>query len=121
MSLFNLLTYLRLKLFALFLRTSLRLLRGLPRAHPDGVLHIPSRDPGRTIKLHVYHGQPSVKPQPVLINFHGSGFVVPVHGQDDEFCRLVSRARRATPCWTCSTGWRPSTRSPRRCTTARTW
>ncbi|KAL2216225.1 putative esterase/lipase [Thermoascus aurantiacus ATCC 26904] len=91
MSLFNLLTYLRLKLFALFLRTSLRLLRGLPRAHPDGVLHIPSRDPGRTIKLHVYHGQPSVKPQPVLINFHGSGFVVPVHGHDDEFCRLVSR------------------------------
>jgi hypothetical protein len=28
-------------------------------------------------------------PSPVLVNFHGSGFIVPLHGSDDEFARLV--------------------------------
>jgi acetyl esterase/lipase len=27
----------------------------------------------------------------VLLNFHGSGFLLPCHGSDDEFCRQISR------------------------------
>ncbi|KAJ5967876.1 hypothetical protein N7501_004124 [Penicillium viridicatum] len=57
---------------------------------PDEIRHIESRDAGRTIKVHLY--QPSGSgPSPVLLNFHGSGFLLPLHGDDDEFCRRVSQ------------------------------
>lgn len=61
---------------------------------PDEKLQIPSRDPGRTIPVHVY--RPSAerepgKPTPVLVNFHGSGFILSLHGSDDEFARYVAR------------------------------
>jgi len=60
--------------------------------HEDEVLHIPSRDSGRTIKAYCYHSsnrptQPS--PVPVLVNFHGSGYVIPLHGSDDEFALKI--------------------------------
>lgn len=29
-------------------------------------------------------------PRPRLINFHGSGFIIPAHGSDDAFCRQIS-------------------------------
>ncbi|KAJ5768105.1 hypothetical protein N7533_000688 [Penicillium manginii] len=68
-----------------------------PSPTPDGVLHIPSRDSGRTIKAHLYHSSSAASgPQPVLLNFHGSGFILPHHGTDDEFCRRVSRATKYT-------------------------
>jgi acetyl esterase/lipase len=61
--------------------------------HQDEVLQVPSRDEGRTIKVHVYKSknpsQPS--PVPVLINFHGSGFVIPMHGSDDEFAMRIAK------------------------------
>lgn len=58
--------------------------------HEDEVLHIPSRDAGRTIKAHLYKNpRASSQPFPVLLNWHGSGFVIPQHGSDDEFALKV--------------------------------
>ncbi|KAJ0420205.1 Alpha/Beta hydrolase protein [Aspergillus carlsbadensis] len=59
----------------------------------DEVLHIPSRDPSRTIKAHVYRPKNPENQQsaaPVLINFHGSGFILHWHGSDDHFCRRIA-------------------------------
>ncbi|GKZ17241.1 hypothetical protein AbraIFM66951_009026 [Aspergillus brasiliensis] len=59
---------------------------------PDDVYQIPSRDAGRTIKAHVYrNATASTGLTGVLINFHGSGFMLPRHGADDAFCRQMSR------------------------------
>lgn len=61
--------------------------------HQDEILQVESRDTSRTIKTHVYHAKThdTTKPSPVLINFHASGFVIPMHGSDDEFCVRVSK------------------------------
>ncbi|KAJ5729168.1 alpha/beta-hydrolase [Penicillium malachiteum] len=95
------LAYLRLKIGAIILRTLIRLLSGGWIANPDTIHHLPSRDPQRRIKVHVY--RPPLKksrsrsgPGPVLINFHGSGFVIPAHGSDDEFCREMSQRANYT-------------------------
>ncbi|KAJ5291745.1 hypothetical protein N7478_000996 [Penicillium angulare] len=92
------LAYLRLKIGALIVRILVRLMSGGWNASPDVITHIPSRDPGRKIKIHVY--RPSVHktqiPGPVLINFHGSGFVIPAHGSDDAFCREISQRTNYT-------------------------
>ncbi|PWY92848.1 alpha/beta-hydrolase [Aspergillus heteromorphus CBS 117.55] len=65
------------------------------KATPDDVYHIQSRDSGRTIKVHAYRNASASastsKPTPVLINFHGSGWVFSVHGSDDAYCREMSR------------------------------
>jgi acetyl esterase/lipase len=58
-------------------------------AHPDEVLQVPSRDEGRFIRIHAYNTLNRATPSPVLVNFHGSGFVNPLHGSDDEFCRYI--------------------------------
>ncbi|KKK25610.1 hypothetical protein P175DRAFT_0202463 [Aspergillus ochraceoroseus IBT 24754] len=63
---------------------------------PDEVQQIKSRDPTRSIKAHVYKPASASRPGPVLINFHGSGFVIPMHGSDDEFCRRVSEETEYT-------------------------
>lgn len=42
------------------------------------------------MKTHVYQAKKSDKPAPVLINFHGSGFVLPLHGSDDFYCRHIA-------------------------------
>jgi acetyl esterase/lipase len=58
---------------------------------PDRVLNIPSRDEGRSIKTHVYDSaRKSTGPAAVLINFHGSGWLLPCHGESDEYCRLIA-------------------------------
>lgn len=62
---------------------------GTLNAYPDEVRYIPSRDKGRTIKVHVYRSS-NAGPSPVLINFHGSGFMIPLHGSDDDYCRTIS-------------------------------
>jgi acetyl esterase/lipase len=85
----NLFRYLRLKALVSFARLHVWW-DGLPKASPDSVLQIPSRT-GRNIKAHVYKSTsftPGI-PNPLLINFHGSGFVFPLHGSDDLFCRQV--------------------------------
>ncbi|KKY21643.1 putative esterase lipase [Diplodia seriata] len=86
------LTYLRLKATVTLIRFIMRLRRGVPAISPSAsVLHIPSRDARRTIKAHVYRSSsnPST-PTAVLLNFHGSGFVLPLHGSDDFFCTLIA-------------------------------
>lgn len=60
-------------------------------AHPDEVLQIPSREEGRFIRIHAYNTLNRDGPTPVLVNFHGSGFVNPLHGSDDEFCRFIAK------------------------------
>ncbi|KAJ5288062.1 hypothetical protein N7478_003748 [Penicillium angulare] len=53
-------------------------------------LQIPSRDAGRNITAHLYKKDtPPSRPQPVLINLHGSGMIFPAFGDDDEFCHHV--------------------------------
>ncbi|GLA09620.1 hypothetical protein AnigIFM60653_011951 [Aspergillus niger] len=59
-------------------------------AHPDEVLQIPSREEGRFIRVHAYNTLNRDTPAPVLVNFHGSGFVNPLHGSDDEFCKSIT-------------------------------
>lgn len=57
---------------------------------PDEVLQLPSRDDGRTIKAHLYRST-TQKPSPILVNFHGSGFVIPLHGSDNDFAHRIVR------------------------------
>ncbi|OKL55523.1 hypothetical protein UA08_09210 [Talaromyces atroroseus] len=88
MGLFDFLLRLRRRIIVYFLR--LKTPRRL--ANPDSVLRIPSRDAGRSIKAHVYRATNanSQSPSPVFLNFHGSGFVLPLHGGDDLYCRYIS-------------------------------
>ncbi|KAI1185560.1 alpha/beta-hydrolase [Nemania serpens] len=61
---------------------------------------IPSRDKGRYIKADIY--RPATPPSqeggeeeepllPVLVNWHGSGFIMPLFGADAPFCARVAR------------------------------
>ncbi|KAL3470957.1 Alpha/Beta hydrolase protein [Aspergillus californicus] len=84
------LTYLYYKVLVLVIRALARPKRQVI-AKPDDVFRIKSRDPRRSIKAHIYKPEAVSEPAPVLINFHGSGFILPLHGSDDEFCRLVSQ------------------------------
>lgn len=87
------LSYLGLKTIV----TGLRLLQPCPVSpHPDKVLQLPSRDDNRTIKAHVYQSDSPKAPSPVLLNFHGSGFVLPWHGSDDAFCRVIAQKTKYT-------------------------
>ncbi|RWA10719.1 hypothetical protein EKO27_g4398 [Xylaria grammica] len=97
------LRYLRLKILIGLIRLIVRLVTPRVQAKPDAVLRIPSRDAGRTIRVHVYSSPPvgptngpddasqSPAPQPVLINFYGSAFALPSFGADDLFCREISQ------------------------------
>ena len=70
----------------------MRFTAGAPKSSPDDIVRIPSRESGRTIKLHVYKPlSASDKASPVLLNLHGSGFILPAHGSDHEFCSRVAR------------------------------
>jgi hypothetical protein len=57
-------------------------------------LEIPSRDRGRSIPANLYlppNAQLNpTSPLPVLINWHGSGFVLPGHGADAIFCARMA-------------------------------
>ncbi|KAI0810124.1 putative carboxylesterase [Xylaria sp. FL0064] len=102
-SLIAALHYLRLKVLVGVIRFIVRVLTPRVEANPDAVLRVPSRDAGRTIKAHIYsltlvvstdgpnEALQSRAPQPVLINFFGSGFALPAFGTDDLFCRKLSR------------------------------
>jgi len=96
--------YIFLQLYAgLFLRWSMTFTRWLStqnRQIHQGVVRksiaIPSRDKGRNIIVHLYQpaGYESIKPRPVLVNWHGSGFVVPSLGTNREFCSLIAARTR---------------------------
>lgn len=87
----SIIRYLRLKVCAIFVRLLFRLQFGRLLPSPTSVLYLPSRDLGqRSIKVNIYRpSAPGSEPTPVLINFCGSGFIVPLHGSDDLFCRRV--------------------------------
>lgn len=82
---------LRLTIIVFFIRLIHRRMQKRPQANPDFILQIPSRDAGRSIKAHVYRPANLQTPSPVLLNFHGSGFILPLHGSDDLYCRRVSK------------------------------
>lgn len=45
----------------------------------------------KPINVHIYQlATEKQKPSPVLLNFCGSGFVLPTFGNDDEYCRYVA-------------------------------
>jgi len=71
----------------------------------------PSRDTDRGINIELYESttRDLNKPTPVLVNMHGSGFVIPSLGTDAEFCALVA-AR--TPCVVFDTDYRKSPEHP---------
>ncbi|KAJ5287860.1 hypothetical protein N7478_003546 [Penicillium angulare] len=83
------LKYIYNKSVATFLRALVR-----PRLHihpkPDETIFVPSRDSDRTIRTNVYGITTEGRPSPVLLNFCGSGFVLPTYGNDDEYCRFVA-------------------------------
>jgi acetyl esterase/lipase len=89
----QLLTNIRNKVLATFVRQVAGAGIGAsnPATHHDKVLQIPSRDADRTIKAHVYSSTYTAQPAPVLINFHGSGFIIPMHGTDDEFAMRIAK------------------------------
>ncbi|KXH59333.1 hypothetical protein CSAL01_09138 [Colletotrichum salicis] len=77
----------------------IRFLSGQLTAELDFVeitqLEVESRDQDRKIRIHVHdHPLPDAKsgPIPVLINWHGSGFLVPALGSDAAFCSTVSKS-----------------------------
>ena len=84
--------YIYLKIAVVFVRLLARMAGNITSNH-DMISTIPSRAPKRVIRIHIYKPtQPTSEdqPTPVLINFHGSGFMIAAHGSDDAFCRQVS-------------------------------
>ncbi|PYH89110.1 alpha/beta-hydrolase [Aspergillus ellipticus CBS 707.79] len=78
--------------------TTLRLLARLthPIPPPDPTttetISIPSRDPSRTIKAHLYN-PPTTNPRtptPILLNLSGTGFTIPSHGIDAPFATYLT-------------------------------
>ena len=85
---------LHIRIAAIVLRRVAMVGIGYPKPKPDEVIHIRSRDEGRTIKAHLYKNKSGKAtgegPRQLLINFCGSGFILPLYGNDDFYCRLVA-------------------------------
>jgi len=84
------LEYVRLKAIASLIRFGSRWSGLTTGKTADEHENMPSREPGRSIRTHIYRPAELRSPCPVLINWHGSGFVIPMHGSDELFCRRVS-------------------------------
>jgi len=88
--------YIFLRIMAGLIRLVMIPERWRPRRLHEGVIFkiitVPSRDTGRDIKVHLYQpaDRDSTKPAPVLVNWHGSGFIIPSLGENREFCSLVA-------------------------------
>ncbi|KAF7557947.1 hypothetical protein G7Z17_g308 [Cylindrodendrum hubeiense] len=94
--------YIRLKVIATVLRFLIPYIGGpgsqkdLARSeHRRKLVYIPSRDAGRSIKAWLYSppdsDASSQTKKSILINWHGSGFILPSLGQDVAFCSQVAR------------------------------
>ncbi|KAH8881174.1 alpha/beta-hydrolase [Thozetella sp. PMI_491] len=85
-------TYLRLKFFATIFRTFVKAISVFQFSSDQRTVLIPSRDPGRYITGHLHHPpSPSPGPVPVLVNWHGSGFVGFLMGSDAVYCATIAR------------------------------
>ncbi|KAF2870197.1 Alpha/Beta hydrolase protein [Massariosphaeria phaeospora] len=99
MSNFTLITYIRLKATVTILRFVVALGAFLPLRRDRlststaaiECIRIPSRQPGRTITAELYIPPDSTSARPVLINWHGSGFIFPLHGSDSVYCARVAK------------------------------
>ncbi|KAF7974013.1 hypothetical protein HWV62_13519 [Athelia sp. TMB] len=96
--------YIHLRLFAMLFRSTAapaQWFKSMQRTLMSGVvcagIYAPSWDANRAIIVQPYEstGRDNTKPTPVVVNMHGSGFVVPSLGTDNEFCALVAAQ---TPC-----------------------
>lgn len=74
---------------------SVRAQAALKQTSQDEVIEISSRVTGRPIRAHIYCSR-SKATTPILVNFHGSGFVIPFHRSDGEFARHVANAKHYT-------------------------
>ncbi|KAI8959972.1 Alpha/Beta hydrolase protein [Daldinia sp. FL1419] len=98
--------YLRLKLIVVLLRifvasdSKKNQQRDRDLSPPEIVkedVKIPSREPGRYIAAHLYlpaeysSSSLSPKPLPILVNWHSSGFIFPLLGNDVLFCARLAR------------------------------
>lgn len=97
--------YLRLKLIASFVRVLSLLGRPLVSLKDRHLwvgierkqLRIPSRGQGRFIDAFIYYppgysaSSPPSLPLPLVVNWHGSGFVIPALNSDRTFCTRVAR------------------------------
>ncbi|PKS07920.1 hypothetical protein jhhlp_006529 [Lomentospora prolificans] len=63
----------------------------LPKDVQRRTIRIPSRDKGRFISAYLYtlKDKPATGKTPVLLNWHGSGFVIDCFGTDSEYCARV--------------------------------
>ncbi|KAJ9299073.1 hypothetical protein DTO271G3_3315 [Paecilomyces variotii] len=103
-----LLGYIRLKLIAVLIRCIVRIAHIIRVFHPEPKcknkqrLRIASRDAGRFILADLYTPEQTstststknedddTKPTPIIINFHGSGFVIPSLGSDSGYCSFIA-------------------------------
>ncbi|KAK8052292.1 alpha/beta-hydrolase [Apiospora rasikravindrae] len=102
--------YLRLQIFVFVFRLLLRWRTAAHIRRDNAILplseagvrkqriQLPSREPGRFIVADLYlpsshDGKDALgkTPLPVLVNWHGSGFVFPLHGTDAYFCIRMAR------------------------------
>ncbi|EST06569.1 Alpha/beta hydrolase fold-3 [Kalmanozyma brasiliensis GHG001] len=98
--------YWLLKLAATFFRGTVYLRRGterylrnrpLPSSITREVLRVPSRDKGRSIGVDLYRpaGGAASSTLPVIVNWHGSGYLIPSWGEDREY---IVQAVKALGC-----------------------
>ncbi|KAI1126206.1 Alpha/Beta hydrolase protein [Nemania abortiva] len=99
MALSSLLQYIYHKVLVTILRTILALsgryrrIASIPRvSRNERGIKIPSRDKGRYILADIYYPDTAANaPLPALVNWHGSGFIVPLFGSDALFCSRLAR------------------------------
>lgn len=93
-------SYIRLKLLATLMRVALRLTGSAPLRRDDLLaqsipvnrkrIKIPSRDRNRFIEADIYSPVDHIpKKSPVLVNWHGSGFIFSLLGSDSLYCSRI--------------------------------
>lgn len=90
--------YIRLKLIVTIIRTlnylgTLRTLGAPSSTCVRKFIRIPSRDDNRTIDAWLYYPEnhDAGAPSPLVVNWHGSGMMIPNLGMDYDFCEKIAR------------------------------
>ncbi|KZP34273.1 alpha/beta-hydrolase [Athelia psychrophila] len=110
--------YVQLKLAATLSRivggtiTWLHIIGGAPlKGIASKRVAFPSRDRGRDIAVDIYtpEGCDTSQPRPVLVNMHGSGFIISTQGIDRAFCAFIAAH---TPCTVLDIAYRKAPEHP---------